>query len=519
MTTTLPAGFYPLLRPVHSPVMDSVGLHTQALFCEHFTLTLIYDHNPALADYAGIMSWTHPSNPASGDYLHTMGIAEVNMVRLLNHHTIITPVRGEGDAILGFTVEGHRHVLALVALPEFIQNMKEALGVRFGMFASSRTFLVAFRLSDNQEIQLWHKVAVGKGRNTLPAAFVVSGDRLSSLESADIPDLVDFRLGNAPKAIGQGSIRPDGAPEVILGEGLQAQTREEHEQSFMPHMKAMRRASVQAAKRQQENQVLDSTPPIPLDAENLAEMGMVAAYDVVAEEARKRYGVLFDDFSERTEDETASYFVTFQGCEHHIDSWEKAAMVLFDVVNRQIKHLPVRFYALNGGNDLHGIFLTPGAYDKAWADTDRVQDRPYLPDLDGMHFPGETMSLDDFIVRVRAVYPNTTLHGLSDTEISVLESRFGIIPEPAKEVFRRIAYSQIDDLSFVGVRDAVDFLPVEYTGPDPDFLVLAMDSNSEFFAVRPRTDWELGRVDHTSGTFETCREGLLDHLASIYLSG
>ncbi|HEX3132203.1 MAG TPA: hypothetical protein VHX44_01320, partial [Planctomycetota bacterium] len=109
------------------------------------------------------------------------------------------------------------------------------------------------------------------------------------------------------------------------------------------------------------------------------------------------------------------------------------------------------------------------------------------------------MTVDDFIARARAIFPDATSHGLSAPAIANLESRFGEIPEQIKELFQRVVYSEFGNLTFVGVRDAADFLPKEFIGINPDFLLLAMDSNSDFFAVRPSTNWELGRVDHSLG--------------------
>ena len=41
------------------------------------------------------------------------------------------------------------------------------------------------------------------------------------------------------------------------------------------------------------------------------------------------------------------------------DSWENATVALFTIVNDQLANSTHRFYAINGGNDLFGIFLTP----------------------------------------------------------------------------------------------------------------------------------------------------------------
>jgi hypothetical protein len=86
-----------------------------------------------------------------------------------------------------------------------------------------------------------------------------------------------------------------------------------------------------------------------LDAEALAETGLKSAYDPI--------------YSKNDGDE----------------SWGRATFAIFDIVNRQLAKTPYRFFAINGGNDLGGMFLTPAQAEAAKTSLPRKQDCPYLP--------------------------------------------------------------------------------------------------------------------------------------------
>jgi hypothetical protein len=58
---------------------------------------------------------------------------------------------------------------------------------------------------------------------------------------------------------------------------------------------------------------------------------------------------------------------------------ELATYALFDIVNRQLAGTDVRFFALNGGNDLSGIFMSTAQAEKARRALPRERDWPYLP--------------------------------------------------------------------------------------------------------------------------------------------
>ncbi len=61
------------------------------------------------------------------------------------------------------------------------------------------------------------------------------------------------------------------------------------------------------------------------------------------------------------------------------NNWGNATFALFDIVNRQLEDTPYRFYAIYGGNDLSGMFLTEEACDEAILSLPRKMDWPYLP--------------------------------------------------------------------------------------------------------------------------------------------
>jgi hypothetical protein len=54
---------------------------------------------------------------------------------------------------------------------------------------------------------------------------------------------------------------------------------------------------------------------------------------------------------------------------------------LFSIVNNQLAHAgsEYRFFARYGGNDLHGVFLTPAQAESSKKTLTRKTDWPYLP--------------------------------------------------------------------------------------------------------------------------------------------
>jgi hypothetical protein len=127
---------------------------------------------------------------------------------------------------------------------------------------------------------------------------------------------------------------------------------------------------------------------IHLDAEALAEGGIAEGYESVLPELRR----LVKDparIEEDRDDDAPSYSVRCGGAEFAIyspdldegegNSWGRATVALFAIVNEQLKNATHRFYAINGGNDLFGMFLTPAQAKEAQKSLPNKSDWPYLP--------------------------------------------------------------------------------------------------------------------------------------------
>jgi hypothetical protein len=124
---------------------------------------------------------------------------------------------------------------------------------------------------------------------------------------------------------------------------------------------------------------------IPLDAEALAETGLKAAYEELLPHL-KQYVASPAAVTERVDHDAPSYSVSCRGIDYPIyakndgdESWGRATFAVFDIVNRQLAKTPYRFFAVNAGNDLFGIFLTPAQAEAAKKSLPRKLDWPYLP--------------------------------------------------------------------------------------------------------------------------------------------
>jgi hypothetical protein len=139
-------------------------------------------------------------------------------------------------------------------------------------------------------------------------------------------------------------------------------------------------------------QPLDYEKMVLLDAEDLAEQGIAAANKKLLPELRK-YIAQPAVLEELLGPDVPSYKVRCNGEEYQIysrdepgteeESWARAAFFFFLIVNKQISGARVRFYALNGGNDLGGLLLTPKEAQSAQAALPQKNDWPYLPELSG----------------------------------------------------------------------------------------------------------------------------------------
>ncbi len=152
---------------------------------------------------------------------------------------------------------------------------------------------------------------------------------------------------------------------------------------------------------------LDYEQMIFLDAEWLAEGGVAEAY---VEEILPRLIEYVDNPVEIHEvntgeteryDEKAIYSVASEGDIYQIygpeldddegQTWGRAAHALFAIVNRQLQDQDVKLYAVNGGNDLGGFFLTAEQYEGAKKVLQNKSNWPYVVNLEhpsyGQHFP------------------------------------------------------------------------------------------------------------------------------------
>ncbi len=128
-----------------------------------------------------------------------------------------------------------------------------------------------------------------------------------------------------------------------------------------------------------------------LDAEELAEAGICDAYEEIRP-TLAQYVEAPAEVVEEIDDKTPSYRVSAAGRTHGIYGpdldedgagiWGRATVVLFDIVNSQLGNAEVKFYAINGGNDLGGVFLTEAEVEAARSALNRKTDWPYLPALE-----------------------------------------------------------------------------------------------------------------------------------------
>jgi hypothetical protein len=131
---------------------------------------------------------------------------------------------------------------------------------------------------------------------------------------------------------------------------------------------------------------IDYDLALHLDAEDLAEQGILDAYRELGPRLAEN-GLEAGPVTENDDSTAGHYSIDFDGRRYVVygpgvaveDAWGIATHALFDIINRQLNATGVRFYAINGGNDLCGIFLTPEQAERAKAALPRRSDWPYLP--------------------------------------------------------------------------------------------------------------------------------------------
>ena len=115
------------------------------------------------------------------------------------------------------------------------------------------------------------------------------------------------------------------------------------------------------------NLSLDYDKLIHLDAEDLAEAGIKDAYESI-KPILKTYGINPSEIIEKQDNDLPSYSIVCSGVTYDIyspaltdsngQSWGRATYAFFAIINSQLKKSGLKFYAINGGNDLGGMFLT-----------------------------------------------------------------------------------------------------------------------------------------------------------------
>ena len=150
-------------------------------------------------------------------------------------------------------------------------------------------------------------------------------------------------------------------------------------------------ATITAGCRQPEvsdGAALDYDQMVFLDAETLAEGAIAEAYTALQPRLQK-YVPKPAAVTEDVDVNGDRYAVRFGNREFVIyspaidtsegRSWGRAAHAFFTIVNEQLTASPYRFYAVNGGNDLGGMFLTRDQAEAAAKTLPRKADWPYLP--------------------------------------------------------------------------------------------------------------------------------------------
>lgn len=133
---------------------------------------------------------------------------------------------------------------------------------------------------------------------------------------------------------------------------------------------------------------LDYKKIILLDAEDLAEGGILRACDSMRS-ALAQHGAEPAQVEEFINSDGPRYSVRCGEHEHVIcspglpndegRSWGRAAYAFFKIINDQLSKSEYRLYAVNGGNDLGGIFLKRAECEEAQKSLPRKEDWPYLP--------------------------------------------------------------------------------------------------------------------------------------------
>ena len=120
--------------------------------------------------------------------------------------------------------------------------------------------------------------------------------------------------------------------------------------------------------------MLDYDKMLYLDSEDLAEGGVLRAYQPIRE-VLSRFIAEPAEIQEVVDNDKWSYTVRYREQENVIyspalpedegQSWGRATYTFFKIVNDQLAQSEYRLYAIDGGEDLRGIFLTQAECEQA----------------------------------------------------------------------------------------------------------------------------------------------------------
>ena len=126
-----------------------------------------------------------------------------------------------------------------------------------------------------------------------------------------------------------------------------------------------------------------------LDAAALAEQGIARSYAEILPELRTYAPNALSDIEEIVDQESGRYEVVAGSRRYQIRPSSAsgneseirgvATFALFDIVNSQLSGTLVKFYAIDSGNSLKGVFLLPMQVAAAQNDEGKMGDRPYIP--------------------------------------------------------------------------------------------------------------------------------------------
>ena len=125
-----------------------------------------------------------------------------------------------------------------------------------------------------------------------------------------------------------------------------------------------------------------------IDAEELIEGSFSSLYDEVRKKLIKHGIELEEDCIEEDVDTSEGVTTVSYNDQEYIlcnndieDSWERGAYVFFMIINSQIYDKNLKFYAVNGGNDLSGILLKKSEGARLMKLFANDEDLPYIPEL------------------------------------------------------------------------------------------------------------------------------------------